>query len=77
MFLDFKKGAISCLYLFLEVFCALLRISMQSFSALSSLRVLFLLLPLLAFTACKPRLLPATNVVDNKENRSIVDRGPT
>lgn len=46
---------------------------MQSFSGLSSLRVLFLLLPLLAFTACKPRLLPATSVVDNKENRAVVD----
>jgi hypothetical protein len=46
---------------------------MYRFLGSTSLRVLFIFLPLLALTACKPSLLPSTNVRDTKENRCIVD----
>lgn len=38
-----------------------------------SARAFLVLLPILALTACKPRLLPNTSVPDTKENRAVTD----
>jgi hypothetical protein len=46
---------------------------MHRFLSLSSPRAFLLLLPLLALTACKPRLLPDTSVRDTKDNRAVIE----